>query len=88
MQLSCAWYPVTVQAAISDVGIRDRTWRCTLRLRMVTAAGTAMVSTRTTAGLETPTVVCAGFWLYFRPYAALVLYSVGAGLREQGAAVA
>ena len=36
----CAWYPV--QAAISDVGIRDRTWRTgTRRLRTVTAAGTA-----------------------------------------------
>ena len=36
----CAWYPV--QAAFSDVGIRDRTWRTgTRRLRTVTAAGTA-----------------------------------------------
>ena len=93
-----------MQAAISDVGIRDRTWRdrmwrTTRRLRTVTAAGTAGDGQHTDNGAKpagasvdctTVTVVCPGFWLsiYFRPYGALVQYWEQRAWRGQGAAVA
>ena len=94
----CAWYPV--QAAISDVGIRDRTWRTgTRRLRTVTAAGTAGDGQHTDNGAKPaggPETRLSGLWLSWllvvhilRPLGvALVLYWKQRAWRGQGAAVA
>ena len=87
-----------MQAAISDVGIRDRTWRTgTRRLRTVTAAGTAGDGQHTDNGAKPAgALVCPGFWLSWllavhilRPLGvALVLYRKQRAWRGQGAAVA